>query len=51
MVLEKFYRFDEAFQIFDEIDIIRHELNEYHPRSVNKINTKNEMLEYLKIIE
>ena len=47
-VLKNDYGFDEVFNIFDKIDIIHHELNEYNLKTVNKINTKNEMLEYLK---
>ena len=50
-VLEKDYGFNEVFDIFDEIDINYHEPNEYNSRTVNKINTKNEMLEYLKIMK
>ena len=42
------YGFDEVFNIFDKLDVIHHELNEYNLKTVNKINTKNEMLEYLK---
>ena len=50
-VLKKEYRFDEAYNIFDEIDNKCSELNEYNPRVSNKIDTKNVMLEYLKIVE
>ena len=32
--------FEEVFDIFDEIDIIHHELNQYNPRTVNKINIR-----------
>ena len=44
------YGFDEVLDIFHEIDIIHREPNEYNPRTVNKINTKNEMLEYLNML-
>ena len=47
-MLKNDYGFDEVFNIFDKLDIIHHELNEYNLKTVNKINTKNEMLEYLK---
>ena len=50
-VLEKDYEFDDAFNNFDEIDNKHNKLNEYKPRTCNKINTKNTMLEYLQIIE
>ena len=44
------YGFDEVLDIFHEIDIIHREPNEHNPRTVNKINTKNEMLEYLNML-
>ena len=50
-VLKKDYEFDDAFNNFDEIDNKHNKLNEYKPRTCNKINTKNTMLEYLQIIE
>ena len=49
-VLKKDSAFDEAFNIFDEINKCD-KLNEQKPRTSNKINTKNAILEYLKIIE
>ena len=39
---EKFYGFDELFEIFDEINNNWHKLNEYNPRTSN-------MIKYLKI--
>ena len=50
-VLKKDYRFDEVFYNFDETGINHHELNEYNLRTVNKISIKNEILQYLKIME
>ena len=50
-VLKKDYSFDEVFNIFDEIDINCNNLNEYKLRSTNMIKRKNEMLEYLRIME
>ena len=50
-VLEIDYEFDDAFNNFYEIDNKHNKLNEYKPRTCNKINTKNTMLEYLQIIE
>ena len=50
-VLIKEYGFDEAFNIFDEIDNKHNKLSEYNPRTPNKIDTENVMLKYLKIIE
>ena len=40
MVLNKDYRFDKVFVIFNKLNINRHEVNEYNPRTFNKINTK-----------
>ena len=37
--------------LFDETDIFSYELDKYNPRTVNKINIKNEILEYLKIMD
>ena len=51
MVLKKDYRFDEVFDIFDEIDINHNKPNEYKARTSNIVNRKNEKLEYLKIVE
>lgn len=50
-VLKKDYGFDEVFNTFNGIDNKHNKLNEYKPRTCNKINTKNTMLEYLQIIE
>ena len=50
-VLKKDYSFDELFNIFDVIDINCNNLNEYKLRSTNMIKRKNEMLEYLRIME
>ena len=40
VVLNKDYRFDKVFVIFNKLDINRHEVNEDNPRTFNKINTK-----------
>ena len=50
LMLKKDYGLDKIF-IFDEIDDSRYKLHMYNPRTSNMINRKNEMLEYLKIIE
>ena len=50
-VIKKDYEFAEGFNIFDEIGNKHHKRFGYKPRFSNKINTKNAMLEYLKIIE
>ena len=50
-ILKKLYRFDETFNTFDDLENKRNKLNEYKPRTSNKINTKNVMIEHLKIIE
>ena len=50
-VIKGDYGFDEAFNISGEIYNKYNKINEYKPRISNKINTKNAMLEYLKIIE
>ena len=50
-VLEKEYGFDEVFNIFYKIDNKGNKLNEYNSRAPNKIDTKNVVPEYLKIIE
>ena len=51
LMLKKDYGLDKIFNIFDEIDDSRYKLHMYNPRTSNMINRKNEMLEYLKIIE
>ena len=51
LMLKKDYGLDKIFNIFDEIDDSRYKLHMYNPRTCNMINRKNEMLEYLKIIE
>ena len=51
LMLKKDYGLDKIFNIFDEIDDSRYKLHMYNPRTSNTINRKNEMLEYLKIIE
>ena len=50
LMLKKDYGLDKIF-IFDEIDDSRYKLHMYNPRTSNMLNRKNEMLEYLKIIE
>ena len=52
-VIKNDHGFDEVFNSSDEINIKRNKLCEYNPRTVNKINTKNESLEleYLKIMK
>ena len=50
LMLKKDYGLDKIF-IFDEIDDSRYKLHMYNPRTSNMINRKNEMPEYLKIIE
>ena len=49
-MLKRDYGFDEAFDIFEEMNNNHHKLNGYNPGTSNIINRKNEMLEYLKII-
>ena len=39
-VLKKDYRFNEVFNIFDEIDINRHQFRKYNPRTSNMIYRK-----------
>ena len=51
MSVQRDYKFDEAFNIFDEIDNKCNELDDYRPRAPNNINNKNVMLESLRIIE
>ena len=51
VMLKKDYGLDKIFNIFDEIDVSRYKHHMYNPRTSNMINRKNEMLEYLKIIE
>ena len=51
MQRKKEYEYDEAFNIFDEIDNNHHKLSQYSCRNSNMINKKNEMLVYLKITE
>ena len=50
-VLKQDYRFDRVFKILDEIDNKCSKLDVYKLWSSDKINTKNEMLKYLKIME
>ena len=50
-VIKKDYGFDKVFNIFHEIDNNCHKLHEYNPTTFNKINRKNEKLDYLKIIK
>ena len=50
-MLKKYYGLDVVFNIFDEIDDSRYKLRMYIPMISNTINRKNEMLEYLKLIE
>ena len=50
-ILKKDYGFDEAFNIFDEIDHRSKKTYEYKPSSSNEINTNNVMLEYMRVME
>ena len=50
MVLKKDYAFDKVSEIFEEIDNNSNKLNEYNPRTSDMINSKNKMLQYLKIM-
>ena len=50
-VLKKDYGFDETFDIFEELDDKRSKLNEYKRRTSIKINIKNAMLQYLRIMK
>ena len=50
-MLKQDYRFDRVFKILDEIDNKCSKLDVYKLWSSDKINTKNEMLKYLKIME
>ena len=50
-MLRKDYGFDEVFNIFDEKYKKCDNLNKYKACACNKINTKNEMLEYLKTMK
>ena len=50
-VLKQGYRFDRVFKILDEIDNKCSKLDVYKLWSSDKINTKNKMLKYLKIME
>ena len=50
-MLRKDYGFDEVFNIFDEKCKKCDNLNKYKACACNKINSKNEMLEYLKTIK
>ena len=50
-MLKKEYGFDEVFNVFYKIDNKGNKLNEYNSRTPNKIDTKNVVPEYLKIIE
>ena len=51
-VLEKDYRFDKVFNIFDEMNsgCNKLQLQLYDPKTATMIIRKNEMLEYLEII-
>ena len=51
-VLEKGYRFDKVFNIFDEMNSScnKLQLQLYDPKTATMIIRKNEMLEYLEII-
>ena len=50
-VLKTNYGSNEALDIFEKTDNNCYKHNEYKPRSSNKIDTKNVMLEYLRITE
>ena len=51
-VLEKDYRFDKVFNIFDEMNSScnKLQLQLHDPKTATMIIRKNEMLEYLEII-
>ena len=49
--LKNYYGFYGVFEIFDEIDNNLHKVNRYNPRASNMIKRKNEMLEYLRVME
>ena len=49
-VLREDYGFDEAFNIFDDIDNKYNKIYDYRPRAPNKIKSKNIMLKYLKLM-
>ena len=49
-MLKRDYGFDEGFDIFAEMVNINHKLNKYNPGTY-MINRKNEMLDYLIIVE
>lgn len=50
-MLKKEYGLDEVFNVFYKIDNKGNKLNEYNSRAPDKIDTKNVVPEYLKIIE
>ena len=50
MVFKKDYAFDKVSEIFEEIDNNCNKVNEYNPRTSDMINSKNKMLQYLKIM-
>lgn len=50
-ILKTNYGSNETLDIFEKTDNNCYKHNEYKPRSSNKIDTKNVMLEYLRIIE
>ena len=49
--LKNYHGFYGVFEIFDEIDNNLHKVNRYNPRTSNMIKRKNEMLEYLRVME
>ena len=46
MVLKNQFEYDEAFNIFDEVEDKLNKPNGYKPRNSNIINTNNEMLQH-----
>ena len=50
-VLKKDYEFHKVFDILDELNSMRSKLYEYKPVASNKIDIKNNLLEYLKKME
>ena len=50
-MLKKKYGYNKAFNVFEGIARKSIKLYEYKPKNSDKINTKNEMPEYLKNIK
>ena len=51
IMLKKKYGYNKAFNVFEGIARKSIKLYEYKPKNSDKINTKNEMPEYLKNIK